>query len=98
MKSNIWQAFILVCAAAIALLFVKLMYDMSANMAQMTNHVGSLSRDVSAMKNSMDSMSADMSKMSESVQRMDSNIQAMGDTFGKSTKTLQQWDPTQIMR
>ncbi len=85
-------------AGLVTLLFVKLMYDMSANMAQMTGYVGSLSRDVSVMRVSMEQMSDDMAKMRETMQRMDANIQGMGSAVKQGGKLFEQWNPNQIMR
>ncbi len=81
----------LLAGGIIALVFMKLMYDMTTNMARMTDYVGSLSEDVSAMRTSMETMSVSM-------QRMDRNIQAMGGAVKKGSETFKQWDPTQMMR
>lgn len=88
----------LICAGIIMLLFVKLMYDMSTNMAKMTDHVGLLAGDVSTMKVSMIGMSEDMAKMRESMQHLDKNIQGMGNAFEKGGKVFKQWDPARMMQ
>jgi methyl-accepting chemotaxis protein len=98
MFSKLGQTLVFLGALIIALLFVKLMYDMSANMTQMTAHVGSLSQDVSDMRASVQRMSDDMAKMRESVQRMDANIQNMGSAVEQGGKMFQQWNPAEIMR
>ncbi len=85
------NAIVLAGAALVALVFVKLMYDMSANMARMTDHVGAMSRDVAAMKLSMDTMSNNMAQMRESMQRMGGAVEQGG-------KVFQQWDPTKMLR
>ena len=98
MNTKSAQVIILLCAGIILLLFVKLMYDMSANMARMTEYVGALAGDVSAMKASMDDMAEDMSKMSQSMQRIDASFQGMGSAAEQGGKIFKQWDPTQMMR
>jgi hypothetical protein len=98
MKTNRAQLLILLGAACLALVFVKLMYDMSANMAKMTGYVGTLSQDVATMRVIMERMTEDMAGMRESMQRMDANIHAMGNTVKQGGKMFQQWNPTEIMR
>jgi methyl-accepting chemotaxis protein len=95
---NPWQKIGLICAGIIVLVCVKFMYDMGANMARMTDHVGSLARDVSEMKSSMDGMAEDMAKMSESMQRIDVNIHGMGNAVQQGGKVFQQWDPARMMQ
>ncbi|MEN8166136.1 MAG: hypothetical protein ABFR65_01505 [Pseudomonadota bacterium] len=85
-------------ATIIALLFVKLMYDMSTDMTRMVEHVGSLSQDVSAMRESMESMSSNMASMHESMRRIDENIQGMGNAVQQGGKAFQQWNPAEMMR
>ena len=98
MKGKLGQLLILLGAGCVALVFVKLMYDMSANMARMTDYVGSLSQDVAAMRVSMERMTEDMAKMGVSMQRMDANIQNMGSAVQQGGKVFQQWNPTELMR
>ena len=98
MNTKSVQIVSLLCAGIVLLLFVKMMHDMSANMAQMTEYVGSLANDVSAMKSSMDGMAEDMSKMSQSMQRIDASFQGMGTAAEQGGKIFKQWDPTQMMR
>jgi hypothetical protein len=98
MNAKTGQALMLLGGVLVALLFVKLMYDMSTNMAQMTGYVGSLSRDVSAMKVSMDKMSGDMAKMRETMEHMDTTIQGMGSPAKQGGKLFQQWNPGEMMR
>jgi len=86
------------CAGILALVFVKFMYDMSSNMARMTQHVGSLAQDVSEMQVSVQSMSGDMAQMRESIERMDSHIQSMGNAVEQGGKVFRQWDPTRMMQ
>jgi methyl-accepting chemotaxis protein len=112
MNSKAGQALLLLGAAVIAMIFVKLMYDMNASVSEMAGHVGSLSRDVSAMKGSMEdmstnmnkmresmeSMSGNMGKMSESMQRIDTSIQNVGSPVSQGAEQLQQWNPARMMR
>ena len=98
MKSHFGRLLLLIGAACLALVFVKLMYDMSTNMAQMTNYVGTLTQDVAAMRVSMERMTEDMTKMGASMQRMDQNIQNMGSAVQQGGKMFQQWNPTDLMR
>ena len=92
------QLVLLICAGVVALVFVKLMYDMSSNMARMTGYVGTLAKDVSEMKVSMQGMAVDMAQMRESMQKMDANIQGMGNAVEQGGKVFQQWDPRSIMK
>ena len=87
-----------VLAVIMALAFVKVMFDMNANMARMTDYVGALSKDVGAMKENMQSMSADIGLMQESMQRMESHMQSMGSAVEQGGKMFQQWDPSKMMR
>jgi hypothetical protein len=98
MNGRVAQVIVLLGAAGLALVLVKLMYDMNVNMARMTDYVGVLSRDVAAMRTNMEQMSGDMTKMRESMQRMDANIQGMGSTVKQGGKLFQQWNPTEMMR
>lgn len=98
MANKTVQTLILVGAGFIALMFVKLMYDMSRNMAKMTDYVGTLATEVSSMRDSMEVMSGDMSKMRASMESMDANIQGMGNAVRQGGKVFEQWDPTRIMR
>ncbi|MGD8587335.1 MAG: hypothetical protein PVG22_00750 [Chromatiales bacterium] len=98
MKTNLTQSLILFGAACMALVFVKLMYDMSTNMAKMTGYVGTLSQDVSAMRVSIERMTDEMETMGQSIQRMDANIHSMGNAVKQGGKMFQQWNPKEIMR
>ena len=98
LKTKFGQTLVLLVAGMLALVFVKLMYDMNVSMARMTGHVGTLARDVSAMRVSMEDMSAQMQQMHLSMQRMDANIQGMTGAVEQGGKMFKQWDPTQMMR
>jgi hypothetical protein len=85
------QALLFVCAGVIALLFVKLMFDMSRSMSEMTGHVGAISLDVSEMQNSMRTMN-------ESMLRMEKSIHGLGQAFGQGSKQFQQMNPAGMMQ
>ena len=91
MSSKSLQALLFVCAAVIALLFVKLMFDISRSMSEMTGHVGAISQDVSEMQNSMNAMN-------ESLLRMEKSIHGLGQTFGQGSKQFQQMNPAGMMQ
>ena len=98
LKMKSVQLLILLGAGIIALVFVKLMYDMSTNMARMTEHVGVLAKDVTAMQVSVADMSANMQQMGLYMQSIDANIKGMGSAVEQGGKVFKQWDPTQMMR
>ena len=91
MASKSLQALLLVSAGIIALLFVKLMFDMSSSMREMTGYVGAMSQDVSEMQNSMQTMN-------ESLLRMEKSIHGLGQTFGQGSKQFQQMNPAGMMQ
>jgi methyl-accepting chemotaxis protein len=91
MASKSLQALVFVCAGVIALLFVKLMFDMSRSMSEMTGYVGAISQDVSEMQNSM-------LTMNESMQRMEKSIHGLGQAFGQGSKQFQQMNPAGMMQ
>jgi hypothetical protein len=91
MASKSLQALLFVCAGVIALLFVKLMFDMSRSMSEMTGYVGSISQDVSEMQNNMHTMN-------ESILRMEKSIHGLGQTFSQGSKQFQQMNPAGMMQ
>ena len=91
MTSKSLQALLFVCAGAIALLFVKLMFDISSSMREMTGYVGAMSQDVSEMQNSMHTMN-------ESMLRMEKSIHGLGQAFGQGSKQFQQMNPAGMMQ
>ena len=91
MTSNSLRTLMFICAGVIALLFLKLMYDMSSSMNEMTGHVAAISRDVGEMQNSMRSMN-------ESMIHMEKSIHGVGQTFGQGSKQFQQMNPTGVMQ
>jgi len=91
MTNKSLQALLFVCAGVIALLFVKLMFDMSRSMSEMTGHVGAISQDVSEMQNSMHTMN-------ESILRMENSIHGLGQAFSQGSKQFQQMNPAGMMQ
>ena len=72
------QIIILLGALIITIVFVKLMYDMSSAMSEMTHHVGAISQDVAGMRASMDDITGNMVKMSDSMERVEASMRGMG--------------------
>ncbi|MGB5259518.1 MAG: hypothetical protein WBO34_03235 [Gammaproteobacteria bacterium] len=91
MDSKLLQALLYVCAGVIALVFVKLMFDMSSSMSEMTDYVGTISQDISDMQNSMHTMN-------ESMLRMEKSIHGLGQAFGQGSKQFQQMNPAGMMQ
>lgn len=91
MTSKPTQALLILAAGVIALLFLKLMFDMSNSMSEMTEHVGAISQDVSEMQDSV-------SKMNESMQRMEESIHGLGQIFSQGSQQLQQMNPAGMMQ
>ena len=91
MSSKSLQALLFVCAGVIALFFVKLMFDMSRSMNEMTGYVGAISQDVSEMQNSMHTMN-------ESMLRMEKSIHGLGQAFSQGSEQFQQMNPGGMMQ
>lgn len=91
MVSKSLQAFIFICAGILALLFVKLMFDMSRSMTEMTAYISNISQDVSEMQN-------DMHIMNESILRMEKSIHGLGQAFSQGTQQFQQMNPAGMMQ
>ena len=91
MASKSLQALLFVCAGVIALFFVKLMFDMSRSMNEMTGYVGAISQDVSEMQNSMHTMNGSML-------RMEKSIHGLGQAFSQGSKQFQQMNPAGMMQ
>ena len=85
-------------ALAVGFLFVKLMYDMTGAMDEMTGHVGAISKDVAEMRASMQQMTGNMMRMSDSVERMEVSMRGMGRAFQQGSDQLQQWNPGEMMK
>ena len=91
MNSKSSQALLFVAATVIALLFVKLMFDMNRSMSEMTAHVGAMSHAVGEMNESMRTIN-------ESMLRMETSINAMSRAFSQGSEQLQQWNPSGMMQ
>lgn len=91
MNSKSLQTLLLACAAVIALLFLKLMFDMSRSMSEMTGYVGTMSQDVREMQHSIRTMN-------DSMLRMEQTIQVLGQAFSQGSKQFQQMNPAGIMQ
>ena len=91
MGSKSIQIIVLIIAAVIALIFVKLMFDMSRSMDEMTGHISAISRNVGEMQR-------DMHIMNESILRMEKSIQGLGRAFSQGSEQFQQMSPPGMMR
>ena len=91
MSSKSIQAVLLVSAGAIALVFVKLMYDMSRSMSEMTAYVSTISQDINQMQQ-------DMHVMNESMLRMEASMRGMGQAFSRGSEQFQQMSPGGMMQ
>ena len=91
MVSKFVQVLLFFGAGVIALLFLKLMFDMSRSMSEMSGYVGAISQDVSEMQNSMRTMN-------ESMLRMEKSIHELGQAFSQGSKQFQQMNPAGMMQ
>lgn len=91
MTNKFLQTLLFVGATIIALLLVKLMFDMSRSMSEMTGYVGAMSQDVREIKESMRTMN-------DSMLRMEKSINGMGQAFGQGSEQFQQWNPARMMQ
>jgi len=91
MASKSLQALLFAGAGVIALLFVKLMFDMSRSMSEMTGYVGAMSQDVREMQNTMRTMN-------DSILRMEKSIYSLGQAFNQGSKQFQQMNPAGMMQ
>ncbi|MGB5309130.1 MAG: hypothetical protein WBN45_09525 [Arenicellales bacterium] len=91
MVSKSLQALLFAGAGVIALLFVKLMFDMSRSMSEMTGYVGAMSQDVREMQNTMRTMN-------DSILRMEKSIYSLGQAFNQGSKQFQQMNPAGMMQ
>ena len=85
------QTLVFIGAAVIALIFLKLMFDINKSMTEMTSHVGAMSQDVGKMQDSIRTMN-------DSIVRMEESIHVMGQAFSQGTKQFQQMNPSGMMR
>lgn len=91
MTSKLLQTLFYAGAGIIAMLFVKLMFDMSRSMSEMTGYVGALSEDVREMQNSMRTMN-------DSLLRMEKSVHGLGQAFNQGSKQFQQMNPAGMMQ
>jgi hypothetical protein len=91
MTNKSLQALLFVGAGIIALLFVKLMFDMSRSMSEMTGYVGAMSQDVREMQKSMRTMN-------DSMLRMERSIHGLGQVFNQGSEQFKQWNPAGMMQ
>ncbi len=91
MTSKSLQLVLFSSALAIALLFLKLMFDMSRSMSEMTSYVGSMSQDVREMQNNIRTMN-------DSIVRMENSVHVLGQAFNQGSKQFQQMNPSGMMQ
>ena len=91
MTNKSLQALLFVGATIIALLFVKLMFDMSRSMSEMTGYVGAMSQDNRELKENMRTIN-------DSMLRMEKSINGMGQAFSQGSEQFQQWNPAGAMQ
>ena len=91
MTSKLLQTLLYAGAGVIALLFVKLMFDMSRSMSEMTGYVGAMSQDVREIQNSMRTMN-------DSMTRMEKSVHGLGQAFNQGSKQFQQMNPAGMMQ
>jgi hypothetical protein len=85
------QAVLIVGACAIALVFVKLMFDMSRSMGEMTAYISTISQDVSHMQQ-------DMRALNESMLRMEKSLHGIGQAFSQGSEQFRQMSPGGMMQ
>jgi hypothetical protein len=75
------QRFALYLAAAVGgaafLVMVKLMYDMTSHMGQMTGQVSAISADLGRMRGQMETLTGDVAGMRESVASLATDVSGM---------------------
>jgi methyl-accepting chemotaxis protein len=91
MTSKSSQMLLAAGAGIIALLLLKLMFDISRSMHEMTAYVGAMSEDVREMQLTMHTMN-------DSIQRMDKSVHGMGQAFNQGSKQFQQMSPAGMMQ
>jgi hypothetical protein len=91
MTSKLLQTMFYAGAGIIALLFVKLMFDMSRSMSEMTGYVGTMSQDVREIQNSIRTMN-------DSLLRMEKSVHGLGQAFNQGSKQFQQMNPAGMMQ
>ncbi len=91
MTNKILQTLLLVAMGVIALLFLKLMFDMSRSMNQLTDYIGAMTEDIQEMQSSMDTMNTSM-------QNMEKSITGMGQAFTRGSEQFQRMNPSSMMQ
>ena len=91
MTNKSLQTLLFFGAVVIALVFAKLMFDMSRSMSVMTAYVGAMSEDVREMQNSMRTMN-------DSMLRMEQSVHGLGQAFNQGSKQFQQMNPAGMMK
>ncbi|MCB1830523.1 MAG: hypothetical protein H6964_15740 [Chromatiaceae bacterium] len=91
MTSKQIQATLFIGATIIMLLFLKLMFDISGSMREMTGYMSAMSQDVRDMNVSMRSMN-------DSILRMEKSIDGMGRAFSQGSEQFKQWNPAGMMQ
>ena len=91
MTSKLLHTLLYAGAGIIALLLVKLMFDMSRSMNEMTGYVGAMSQDVREIQNSMRTMN-------DSMQRMEKSVHGLGQAFNQGSEQFQQMNPAGMMQ
>lgn len=76
------------------LLMVKLMHDMTAQMAVMTEQVGRMAEQVAQMNGNVGAMGADVHGMRQSMERMSGIVQR----GGQQLEQIEQLNPMEMMR
>lgn len=90
MHNKYLPAILLVGATIIALLFLKLMFDMSRSMNEITGYMGTMSQDVREMNRSMHSMN-------DTLRQMEKSVEGMGQAFSQGGEQLKQWNPAGML-
>ena len=83
-----------VLALGAFLLMVKLMHDMTAQIAVMTDQVGRMADQVTQMSTHVQAMGVDVRGMRQSMERMSGIVQK----GGQQLEQLEQLNPVEIMR
>lgn len=93
--------------AAAFLFMVKLMHDMTAHMARMTDQVAVMSTDMSRMRAQMETLTGQitviagavehMGPLAKDVQGIRAGVEAMAGLFGGGGEQLQRLNPMEMM-
>ena len=94
MTSRLLTALGGVLALGAFLFMVKLMHDMTAQMAVMTDQVGRMADQVTQMSTHVQAMGTDVHGMRQSMERMSGIVQK----GGQQLEQLEQLNPMEVMR